>query len=83
MSCDLCIYCGGIAYKTNGSGQPICYDFAYTGRCNNPALRGMLDETNPKAVHKEPGRIYGINKNTACPCGSGKKYKHCCLNKKE
>jgi len=22
-----------------------------------------------------------IGRNTACPCGSGKKYKKCCLNK--
>ena len=26
----------------------------------------------PKKVKKEPGR------NDPCPCGSGKKYKHCC-----
>lgn len=24
----------------------------------------------------------GIGRNAPCPCGSGKKYKHCCLNKK-
>ena len=23
-----------------------------------------------------------IGRNTPCPCGSGKKYKHCCLDKK-
>ena len=23
-----------------------------------------------------------IGRNAFCPCGSGKKYKHCCLNKK-
>jgi uncharacterized protein YecA (UPF0149 family) len=22
-----------------------------------------------------------INRNEPCPCGSGKKYKHCCINK--
>ena len=25
----------------------------------------------------------GIARNSLCPCGSGKKYKHCCLNKQE
>jgi len=24
-----------------------------------------------------------INRNAPCPCGSGRKYKHCCLKKKE
>lgn len=28
----------------------------------------------PRTVEKKPGR------NDQCPCGSGKKYKHCCLN---
>ncbi len=23
-----------------------------------------------------------VGRNAPCPCGSGKKYKHCCLNKK-
>ena len=25
----------------------------------------------------------GISRNSLCPCGSGKKYKHCCLGKEE
>lgn len=24
-----------------------------------------------------------IKRNASCPCGSGRKYKHCCLKKKE
>lgn len=24
-----------------------------------------------------------INRNAPCPCGSGRKYKHCCLKKRE
>jgi hypothetical protein len=28
-----------------------------------------------------PGRRQGIGRNAPCPCGSGKKYKHCCLLK--
>lgn len=34
----------------------------------------------PETIHKdaeEPGR------NDPCPCGSGKKYKQCCLKKKD
>jgi len=26
-----------------------------------------------------PRRSQGISRNALCPCGSGKKYKHCCL----
>ncbi len=50
---------------------------------------------NPKPVHKnaqpdpiirqnaqrpEPIRVNKIGRNELCPCGSGRKYKHCCLN---
>jgi uncharacterized protein YchJ len=35
----------------------------------------FLDGTMPVVTHTEVGR------NEKCPCGSGKKYKKCCLNK--
>jgi len=31
-----------------------------------------------KTVHKKED----VGRNDLCPCGSGKKYKNCCLNKK-
>ena len=34
------------------------------------------EDQQPIIKQKEPGR------NDPCPCGSGKKYKKCCLNKK-
>ncbi|MBW2960239.1 SEC-C domain-containing protein [Mesonia sp. JHPTF-M18] len=34
------------------------------------------EDESPIEKQKEPGR------NDPCPCGSGKKYKKCCLNKK-
>jgi len=46
--------------------------------------------TKPKRFHKHvkefPDLIQPVNKlknprNKPCPCGSGKKYKHCCLGK--
>lgn len=52
--------------------NPSLLDFA-----NNPEspiyppLRGQ----EPIKVSKTPGR------NEKCPCGSGKKYKHCCIDK--
>ncbi|MBR0400159.1 MAG: SEC-C domain-containing protein [Mogibacterium sp.] len=33
---------------------------------------GTLKNTGKRADKKKPGR------NDPCPCGSGKKYKHCC-----
>lgn len=31
-------------------------------------------------VHKGPLRYNGIGRNSPCPCGSGKKLKHCCID---
>lgn len=39
-------------------------------------IRSRYSEKNTLTVEKEPGR------NEPCPCGSGKKYKKCCMNKK-
>lgn len=32
------------------------------------------------ATHKQKVREYNIGRNDKCPCGSGKKYKNCCLH---
>ncbi|MBQ1236828.1 MAG: SEC-C domain-containing protein, partial [Oscillospiraceae bacterium] len=29
-------------------------------------------------LKKEPVRVKKVGRNDPCPCGSGKKYKHCC-----
>lgn len=34
-----------------------------------------------KTENKTPAKSHKIGRNDPCPCGSGKKYKHCCLNK--
>jgi uncharacterized protein YchJ len=34
-------------------------------------------------VKRELIKFKGVNRNDTCPCGSGKKYKKCCLNKVE
>lgn len=39
-------------------------------------------EIRPFDVHKEVGMMR-VGRNDPCPCGSGKKYKHCCLSKDE
>lgn len=33
-----------------------------------------------KKAHTPLVREHNISRNDACPCGSGKKYKNCCLN---
>jgi len=45
---------------------------AVTG--SNPLLRGYLPKTRP--VVRDTKKI---GRNDPCPCGSGKKYKNCCL----
>ena len=34
MSHDVCKYCGGYAFKTNGAGESICQDHADAGTCD-------------------------------------------------
>ncbi|MBN2797225.1 MAG: SEC-C domain-containing protein [Clostridia bacterium] len=52
-----------------------------------PAWDGILSEEERKTIKKEynKSRIVvnedKIGRNDPCPCGSGKKYKKCCLNK--
>ncbi len=40
-------------------------------------MKSALNQSNKKDTDKKIGR------NDPCPCGSGKKYKHCCLNAKK
>lgn len=43
------------------------------------AMRSLLDETEPGMPFQRPAPKIG--RNDPCPCGSGKKYKKCCLGK--
>ena len=36
-----------------------------------------------KASHTPKIKEYKIGRNDPCPCGSGKKFKNCCINKEE
>jgi preprotein translocase subunit SecA len=49
-----------------------------------PAWETLLDEPTRKRLYRE-SKLSGtvikekkIGRNDPCPCGSGKKYKHCC-----
>ncbi|MCI9505978.1 MAG: preprotein translocase subunit SecA [Oscillospiraceae bacterium] len=39
---------------------------------------GITEGRGDGAVKKQPRRVQKIGRNDPCPCGSGKKYKHCC-----
>jgi len=42
-------------------------------------LRDMFHQDTGSLLPLMPRRRQGIGRNAPCPCGSGKKYKHCCL----
>ena len=42
-------------------------------------LRGMFHQDTGSLLPLVPPRRQGVSRNAPCPCGSGKKYKHCCL----
>ena len=46
-------------------------------RANQPAAR-IMDFLAQQEAAKSPGKV---DRNDPCPCGSGKKYKKCCLGK--
>lgn len=52
-----------------------------------PQWDGILDEAERKDIRKAYNKtrtvVKGpkVGRNDPCPCGSGKKYKHCCMNK--
>ncbi len=46
-------------------------------------LRDLFHQDTGSLLPLMPRRRQGIGRNAPCPCGSGKKYKHCCLAKAE
>lgn len=65
---ETCAYCDAPGYKTDGNCIILCENRAFTGSCTG-AIKPI-----PIVKPITAGR------NDKCPCGSGKKYKHCCLN---
>ncbi|MBC7099817.1 SEC-C domain-containing protein, partial [Candidatus Bipolaricaulota bacterium] len=43
-----------------------------------PSTASATTPTNPSPVTRHPSRQKKVGRNDPCPCGSGKKYKHCC-----
>jgi preprotein translocase subunit SecA len=36
------------------------------------------NEDKNKTIKRQPKKVNKVGRNESCPCGSGKKYKHCC-----
>ena len=67
LSSNLC-RCGGKAYKTWQYEDGIGW---ICHRCLRKAMFYTVKRISPK-----------IGRNAPCPCGSGKKYKKCCLERR-
>ncbi|MGE5192759.1 MAG: SEC-C metal-binding domain-containing protein, partial [Deltaproteobacteria bacterium] len=52
-------------------------DFGNDERLEGPA--GVEDEVIRPIVHGDPK----VGRNDPCPCGSGKKFKKCCMNRQK
>ena len=60
-------------YRVNVVTQPVVEDHLSEASTNNPNVDGSTE------TPKEPVRNDStVGRNDPCPCGSGKKYKHCC-----
>jgi len=46
-------------------------------------LRNLFHQDTEALLPALPWRRRGLSRNAPCPCGSGRKYKHCCLKKAE
>ena len=42
-----------------------------------PGLGGDVAEADPRLRPIDPKLLVGVSRNAPCPCGSGKKFKHC------
>jgi hypothetical protein len=42
-----------------------------------------LDEEDPDEIELDEPKMPTVGRNQPCPCGSGKKYKRCCLRQRE
>lgn len=57
-------------------------DLARAAEQFHPVDEGVNDLTFKNASARQPERHDKIGRNDPCPCGSGKKYKHCCSKDK-
>jgi len=83
-------------WKTGPTGSPPASELLAALKASHPSLDLFLEKHHlvmqnlylRQAIHRlaAESRTQGtlprkIGRNEPCPCGSGRKYKHCCLNK--
>lgn len=56
-------------------------DMARLGNILAPAARRVFDGARPDIAERSVA-IKAVGRNDRCPCGSGRKYKHCCGNRR-
>jgi len=57
----------------------VCFDFPWQQDPNmEEGTRNMEAGQNPRILRRRSFKRRKIGRNSMCPCGSGKKYKHCC-----
>ena len=71
--CDMLI---GMDIISNGDFAISCYKDKTVFTYRTPSLAKIDFSETPYLIKSEK-----TGRNEPCPCGSGKKYKHCCLNK--
>ncbi|WP_425325955.1 SEC-C metal-binding domain-containing protein [Novosphingobium marinum] len=47
------------------------------GTASGAGLEPLPQGTAPRTPGQDPYKDMGLSRNAICPCGSGKKYKHC------
>ena len=75
------------AYKDEHEFFAVLAEYFFTSpeslKRRDPALyallRDLFHQDTGSLLPSMPPRRQGIGRNAPCPCGSGRKYKHCCL----
>ena len=65
---------GGIA---GSSAAGVAFAAAGVGTLEGPSGLGPVSDTDPRLRPVDPALLRGVSRNAPCPCGSGKKFKHC------
>ncbi|MBX5476532.1 MAG: preprotein translocase subunit SecA [Clostridia bacterium] len=72
---------GGLAWASGGAGaapQPMAAGGGAGSAAPVIARRPGESPAAPPQERPQPVRVQKVGRNDPCPCGSGKKYKHCC-----
>lgn len=80
---------GNYAYTNEHEFFAVLAEYFFTSpdllKRRDPALyallRDLFHQDTEALLPSLPWRRRGLSRNAPCPCGSGRKYKHCCLKK--